>query len=95
MRRQILVSKVLPGIALAMAVCGLAADGTVAADATPDEPAPVEVSGTEHWSLRSDRAVPMTPRSKIVPISEMPNERRSVRMVYYGYGEANLIKEPH
>ena len=94
MKRQILA---ILGLTLA-ALSALGARATIAADAPPKAsaiaPAAVALPGTEHWSLRSDRlsAMPMTPRAKVVPISEMPNERRSVRIVYHGYGEVDLIK---
>ena len=94
MKRQILATL---GFALA-AVSALSARATIAADAPPNasaiEPAAVALPGAEHWSLRSNglTAMPMTPRAKVVPISEMPNERRSVRIVYHGYGEVDLVR---
>lgn len=84
--------RILRTAALSVAACGLAADAALAADAPPGAAAMIAVPGTEYWSLRSDRAVSMTPRAKVVPISQMPDERRSVRIVYQGYGEANLLR---
>ncbi|UMY17398.1 hypothetical protein MMB17_22705 [Methylobacterium organophilum] len=67
---------------------GQAADATAGSDATGI------------WSLRPQRSAPASepsrelrlPRS--VPLSALPGERRSVRVVYQGYGPTGSTARP-
>lgn len=77
------------------AACGLAAAPIKAADATLGRDGNPFVHGAaEHWSLRSTyiSAEIMTPRlSRAIPLSDLPDERRTVRIVYEGYHEAGRL----
>ena len=80
----------LVSLALATAT-GLTAAPTSAADATLGEQASVAMTDAERWPLRPSKvsaAALISPRSKTIALSDLPNERRSVRVVYQGYGEA-------
>ncbi len=72
---------VLPPLAAAGAV--LAASAIAA-----DRPGP---AAAERWALRPIRGaepapVPVLRGSKSIPLSDLPGERRAVRVVYQGYG---------
>ena len=71
---------------LAAAGAGLAASAIAA-----DQPGP---SAAERWALRPTRGpepapapAPVFRASKSIPLSDLPGERRAVRVVYQGYGE--------
>ncbi len=70
---------------------GLAAMGAVIAVSTL-----ASASGTERWALRPKappaasepgrvESAPALRGSKAIPVSELPGERRTVRIVYQGY----------
>lgn len=62
------------------------ADGTLR-----NERATGAVDGADAWSLRRSRAAAIAAMQSR-PLSELPNERRAVRVVYDGYGEARLLR---
>jgi hypothetical protein len=68
---------------------GLAAMGAVIAVSTL-----ASASGAERWALRpkappaASEPGPALRGSKAIPVSELPGERRTVRIVYQGYGPA-------
>jgi hypothetical protein len=70
---------------------GLTAAPSKAADATLGRDRDVvDLAGSERWSLRPTRvtaAANLAPRpgAKASPLSDLPNERRAVRVVYQGY----------
>lgn len=75
------------------AACGLSAAPIQGADGTlRREPATATLSDAQAWSLRRSRAAMM---GAARPLSEMPNERRAVRVVYDGYGEARLLRSSY
>lgn len=74
----------LAGLGALLAASALAAD----------QPGP---TGAERWALRPARnpepaaapvPAPVLRGSKAIPLSDLPGERRSVRIVYQGYGPA-------
>lgn len=77
------------------AACGLAAAPIKAADATLGRDGNAFVHGAaEGWSLRPTHVSTeiMTPRpSRAIPLSDLPDERRTVRIVYEGYREAGPL----
>ena len=77
------------------AACGLAAAPTRGADATLErDGAAVALTGAERWPLRSTRTPPLPapPRpERSIAMSDLPNERRTVRIVYEGYREAGPV----
>lgn len=71
----------------------LAAAGAVLAASAiaADQPGP---SAAERWALRPARSpepaptpAPVLRGSKSIPLSDLPGERRAVRIVYQGYGQ--------
>ena len=78
-------------LSLAAAI-GLTAAPTRAADATlgRDQRA-VPVSGAEGWMLRPTKVTAavalLQPFERSIPLSDLPAERRKVRIVYQGYSE--------
>lgn len=92
------MTKSLQVFSLLLAVgAGLTAAPTIAADGTlgRDEPA-IPPPGSETWTLRPTKvpgATLASPRgSRTVTLSGLPNERRAVRVVYEGYGEASPLR---
>ena len=82
---------------LLAAAGGLTAAPTRAGDATLGrEAGKVELAASEAWALRPTRVTPaaaMTQRpGRTVPLSDLPGERRTVRVVYEGYREAGPLK---
>ena len=74
---------------------GLTAAPTQGADATlgPEREA-APLPGAERWSLRPTRLPPAEtsrPSSRVIALSDLPNERRTVRIVYEGYREAGPV----
>lgn len=71
-----------------------AADGTLGRDSEV-----VDLSGAEHWALRPTKvgtAAPLTARpSKTIALSDLPTERRTVRIVYQGYVTADAVSPAH
>ena len=70
---------------LAALGAGLAATAIAADAAGP--------SGSERWALRPVRApepapAPVLRGPRSIPLSDLPGERRTVRIVYQGYGAA-------
>ncbi|SFK30915.1 hypothetical protein [Methylorubrum salsuginis] len=71
--------------------------GLLAASAlASDRPA----SGAERWTLRPVRSpepapalVPVLRGVKAIPLSDLPGERRSVRVIYQGYGPVAAASE--
>lgn len=83
----------LAGLGAVLAASALASDG-------PD------ASGAERWSLRPIRTsvpasapvlapvpAPVLRGAKAIPLSDLPGERRSVRIVYQGYGPITVASE--
>ncbi|WP_147076920.1 hypothetical protein [Methylobacterium haplocladii] len=68
-----------------------AADGTLGRDR-----AVVDLSGAERWALRPTRVtaaanLTQRPGSKTIALSDLPTERRTVRVIYQGYMTAEAI----
>jgi hypothetical protein len=71
---------------------GLLAASALASDRTS--------SGAERWALRPARSPEPTPAPapvlrgvKSIPLSDLPGERRSVRVIYQGYGPVTVASE--
>lgn len=76
------------------ATSGLTAAPTQGADATlGPERESAALPGLERWSLRPTRLPPAeAPRaSRVIALSDLPDERRTVRIVYEGYREAGPV----
>ena len=59
-----------------------------------------DASGAERWALRPVRSpepapvpVPVLRGAKAIPLSDLPGERRSVRVIYQGYGPVAVASE--
>ncbi len=54
----------------------------------------VDLSGSEHWALRPTRvtaAAPTRPGARTIALSDLPTERRAVRVIYQGYMTAEAL----
>jgi hypothetical protein len=67
-----------------------AADGTLGRDREL-----VDMAGSERWALRPTRvtaaALTQRPGSKTIALSDLPTERRTVRIIYQGYMTAEAL----
>ncbi len=57
-------------------------------------------AGAERWALRPARApdpvpapAPLLRGTKAIPLSDLPGERRAVRVIYQGYGPVAVAAE--